>query len=468
MKEKIKTDDGLLRGLGLTAAIMIVIGSMIGSGVFRKPSIMAQQLMSPELLILAWVVAGVVTLFGALTNAEIAGMIDSTGGQYKYFKAMYGDFIAFIYGWATLFVIQTGSQASIAVVFAEYLGYFIKYPTLSKDLESFFIHIPLLGDFYIFQDFGVKLVAILCLLFITGVNYVSVIFGGGVQTFITYLKICSIVLLAILAFIFGNGDMANLVSSGSATGPSGINMIFMFGLALSGAFWAYDGWNNVTFISGEIKEPKRNVPRALFIGTMIVILVYVLINVAYLYVLPIEEIAKTPLVGAALSERIFGRIGGEVISIAIIISTFGAVNGSVLSTARVHFAMARDHLFFAKLGESQKKFLTPGNSLIVQGVWSCILTLTGTFDTISDYVIFSAWLFYMLGAFGVFVLRKKMPDVERPYKVIGYPIIPAIFVIFSFLFLLNSLFSDTQNSLFGLALISVGIPFYFYFKKKKL
>lgn len=467
MKEKIKTSDGLVRGLGLTAAIMIAIGSMIGSGVFRKPSIMAQQLMSPELLILAWVVAGIITLFGALTNAEIAGMIDSTGGQYKYLKVMYGDFIAYLYGWSILAVIQTGSQASIAVVFAEYLGYFIKYPSLSKDLENFFIHIPLLGDFYIFQNFGVKLVAIICLLFVTGINYIGVIFGGGVQTFITYIKIGSIVVLAFLAFFFGNGDINNMVTQSGAITHSGFNMLFMFGLALSGAFWAYDGWNNVTFVAGEVKNPKHNVPKALFISTAVVMVVYLLINVAYLYVIPIDEIAKTPLVGAALSERIFGRFGGEIISIAIIISTFGAVNGSVLATARVQFAMARDGLMPKWLGNSHPKFLTPGNSLLVQGVWSCILTLSGTFDTISDYVIFSAWLFYSLGAFGVFILRKKMPDVERPYKVFGYPYVPAIFVIFSILYLINSFISDTENTLFGVLLICLGIPFYFYLKNKK-
>ena len=470
MKQPVeKTSDGLVRGLSVTAATMIVAGSMIGSGVFRKPSVMAEQLMSPELVLLAWIVAGIFTLIGALTNAEVAGMIDATGGQYKYFRTMYGDFIAFIYGWSILAVIQTGSQASIAVVFSEYLGYFIKYPQFSEEVQKFSIYIPLVGNIYPLQDFGTKAVAILCLLFITGINYVGVIFGGGVQTFITIVKIASILLLAALAFIFGNGSLANLTTDAIPI-HNEYNVLTMFGLALAGAFWAYDGWNNVTFVAGEVKNPKRNVPKALAFGTLIVMAVYLIINIAYMYVLPIDKIAKSPLVGATLAETLFGPIGGSIISIAIIISTFGAVNGSILATARVHFAMSRDGLFFKPLGKSHPKFSTPGISLIVQGIWSSILTLTGTFDTITDYVIFASWLFYGLGAFGVFVLRKKMPDTHRPYKVIGYPVLPALFVVFSILFVGNTLYSDTSNAMMGLILISLGIPFYFYWKyfaKKK-
>lgn len=458
-----KTSDGLVRGLSVTAATMIVAGSMIGSGVFRKPSIMAEQLGSPELVLLAWIIAGVFTLIGALTNAEIAGMIDATGGQYKYFRKMYGDFIAFIYGWSILSVIQTGSQASIAVVFSEYLGYFIKYPQLSDELQKFSIYIPIVGNIYPLQDFGTKAVAIILLLLLTGVNYVGVVFGGGVQTFITFIKIASILLLALFAFVFGNGSISNLTTSMPIINNH-YNILTMFGLALAGAFWAYDGWNNVTFVAGEVKDPKKNVPKALALGTLIVMAVYLIINIAYSYILPIDKIAKSPLVGATMAEEIFGTLGGSIISIAIIISAFGAVNGSILATARVHFAMARDGMFFKSLGKPHPKFSTPGISLIVQGIWSSFLTLTGTFDTITDYVIFASWLFYGLGAFGVFILRKKMPDTYRPYKVIGYPILPATFVIFSILFVGNTIYSDTSNAMMGLILISIGIPFYFYWK----
>jgi len=454
----------LVRGLGLTAAMMIVAGSMIGSGIFRKPATMAGQLMSPELLIIVWIAAGIITFIGALTNAEIAGMIDATGGQYVYFRKMYGDFIAFLYGWSIFAVIQTGSQAAIAYVFAEYLGYFFKYPQLPQSFQDFSIFMPFVGDIHPFLDFGTKAVAILCILFLTGVNYLGVVFGGIVQTIVTFIKIASIIILSLLLFTFGQGSFANVYSGFNIPTETITNIISVIGLALAGAFWAYDGWNNVTFVAGEVKNPQRNIPLALLYGTLIVIAVYVLINIAFLYVLPIDEMSKSPLVAASAAERIFGVNGASIISIAVIISTFGALNGSILATARVQFAMARDRLFFSPLGKIHPKFGTPHVSLIIQGVWSCVLVLSGSFDTISDYVIFAAWLFYMLGAYGVFVLRKKMPEVNRPYKVWGYPYTPIIFIIFSFLFLVNSIISDTQDAAMGSILILSGLPIYLYWK----
>lgn len=454
----------LVRGLSLTAATMLVAGSMIGSGIFRKPATMAGQLHSPELLIIIWVVAGLITFIGALVNAEIAGMIDATGGQFMYFKEMYGDFTAYLYGWSILAVIQTGSQAAIAYVFAEYLGYFFKFPEASKYLQDISLFMPFVGPIHPFADFGTKAVAILCILFLTGVNYVGVVFGGLVQTVITFIKIASIILLAFVLLAFGNGSSANFYYNFHLPTETSANLIAMIGLALSGAFWAYDGWNNVTFVAGEIKEPQRNVSKALLYGTLIVMAVYVLINIAYLYVLPVEEMKNYPLVASAAAEKIFGSMGASIIAVAVVVSTFGALNGSILSTARVQFAMARTKLFFTSLGKIHPKFATPHVSLVVQGVWSAVLVLSGSFDTISDYVIFAAWLFYMLGAFGVFVLRKKMPDAKRPYKVWGYPYTPAIFIVFSFLFLVNSVVSDSQNAAMGLILILLGLPVYVYSK----
>lgn len=454
----------LVRGLSLTAAIMLVAGSMIGSGIFRKPATMAGQLHSPELLILVWVVAGLITFIGALVNAEIAGMIDATGGQFMYFKEMYGDFTAYLYGWSILAVIQTGSQAAIAYVFAEYLGYFFKFPEASKYFQDISLHMPFVGAIHPFADFGTKAVAILCILFLTGVNYAGVVFGGLVQTVITFIKIASILLLSFVLLTFGNGSAANFFYNFHLPAETSANLIAMIGLALAGAFWAYDGWNNVTFVSGEIKDPQRNVPKALLYGTLMVMAVYVLINVAYLYVLPVEEMKNYPLVASAAAEKIFGGMGASIIAIAVVVSTFGALNGSILSTARVQFAMARTKLFFVSLGKIHPKFATPHVSLVVQGIWSAVLVLSGSFDTITDYVIFAAWLFYMLGAIGVFVLRKKMPDAKRPYKVWGYPYTPAIFIVFSFLFLINSVVSDTQNAAMGLILILLGLPVYVYSK----
>lgn len=461
MKEK-KTE--LVRGLSLTAVIMIVAGSMIGSGIFRKPSIMAEQLGSPELLIIIWIAAGLITFIGALINTEIAGMIDDTGGQYEYFRKMYGDFTAYLYGWSILAVIQTGSQAAIAYAFAEYLGYFIKYPQLSQHLQDFSIYLPFVGDIHPLLDFGTKAVAIICIIFLTGVNYVGVIFGGVVQTIVTYVKIFSIVLIAALLLLIGNGSFSNVYTGFAMPHQSTKNLIAMIGLAFAGAFWAYDAWNSVTYVAGEVKNPKRNIPLSLMWGTVIVIFVYVFVNIAYLYVLPIDEMAKSPLVAASAAEKIFGSSGAALISIVVIISTFGALNGSILATARVPFAMARSKLFFKDLGTVHPKYGTPHVSLIVQGVWSCVLVLSGSFDTITDYVIFAAWLFYMLGAYGVFILRKKMPNAERPYKVWGYPYTPIIFIVFSFFFLANTIVSDTSNAMMGLILIAAGLPIYLFWK----
>ena len=457
-------EKDLVRGLGLLAAIMISAGSMIGSGIFRKPATMAGQLMSPELLLFVWIIAGVITFIGALTNAEVAGMIDETGGQFVYFRKMYGDFTAYLYGWACLAVIQSGSQAAIAYVFSEYLGYFFKYPQFSKEIEKFTVYVPFVGDIFPLKDFGTKAVAIICLVFLTTVNYLGVIFGGLVQTIITIIKIVSIILLAVLIIILGSGSFSNVYSGSFFTEHSGGNNFVMIGLALSGAFWAYDGWNNVTYVSGEIKNPKRNVPLGLLFGTSIVIIVYLLINVAYLYILPIKEMAKSPLVAATAADYIFGPIGASIISIAVVVSTFGAVNGSILSTSRIFYSMARSNLFFKNLGNVHYKYRTPHVSLVVLGFWSAILVLTGTFDIITDYVMFAAWLFYGLGAFGVFILRKKLPDTVRPYKVWGYPYTPAIFVIFSLFYLCNTVISDTSNAMMGLLLILIGLPIYVYWK----
>jgi len=456
----------LIRGLTLTAAVMIAAGSMIGSGIFRKPATMAGQLMSPELLIIIWAGAGIITFIGALVNAEIAGMIDATGGQYVYFRKMYGDFTAFLYGWSIFSVIQTGSQAAIAYAFGEYLGYFIKYPELSQAWQDFSVYMPFVGNIHPFFEFGPKAAAIICILFLTWINYLGVVFGGFVQTVITFIKIGSIILLAALLFIFGTGNFSNLNSGFTVPESTLNNLTALIGLALAGAFWAYDGWNNVTFVSGEVKDPQRNIPKALLYGTLIVVGVYVLINVAFLYILPIDVMAKSPLVAASAAEVIFGTSGASIIAIAVIVSTFGAVSASVLTTARVQFAMARDKLFFTPLGKVHPKFGTPHVSLVVQGLWSCVLVMTGSFDTITDYVIFAAWTFYMLGAFGVYILRKKMPDVHRPYKVWGYPYTPAIFVVFSFLFLLNSIIEDTSDAAMGTILILIGLPIYFYWKIK--
>lgn len=462
--------------LGYYTSLMIVVGAVIGSGIFKKPALMAQQLGSAEWLIAVWVITGVVTLFGALTNAEVAGMINVTGGQYVFFQKMYGKLTAYLYGWGVFAVIQTGSIAAIAYIFAQYLGYFIPMPHLAPAWEHWAISIPFIGNIFPFDDIGTKLTTIGCLVLLTYINYLGVMFGGIVQSVFTTLKVLAIGFLVLLSFTSGGGAVSHFTESMPTSTISNIGLLGAIVAAMSGAFWAYDGWNNITYIAGEIREPQKNIPRALFTGTVIIIITYVLVNLAYIFVLPISEMAKSNLVAADVANRALGSWGGAFVAIAVIISTFGTTNGTLLASARVYYAMAKDKLFFKKLGDIHPRYLTPGPSLWVQCVWASLLVLTGTFDTLTDMLIFVSWIFYALGAYGVFVLRKKMPDTPRPYKVWGYPYVPIIFIAFASVYVVWTLVDDIRNfaagtttiinSVAGLALVALGIPLYFWWNRK--
>jgi APA family basic amino acid/polyamine antiporter len=466
----------LARQLGFITAVMLVVGSVIGSGIFKKPALMAGQLGSGELLVLVWIIAGVMTMFGALTNAEIASMITAPGGQYVYFNRIYNKFVGYLYGWSVFSVYQTGSIAAIAYVFADYFGYFFPPFHLSAQLEAVHLHIPGVGDIFPLADLGTKTVTIACVMFLTTVNYFGVRFGGIVQVSFTALKVAAISVIVVLGFALGHGSVNNFTSSVISFSGAGSLLGAML-LAMSGAFWAYDGWINVTYVAGEIKEPQRTIPRALFVGTAIVITVYVLTNLAYLYVLPINVMAQSRLVAADVAEKFFKGYGGAFVSAAVMISTFGTANGTILSSARVYYAMAKERLFFQKMELVHPRYRTPGPSLLLQGVWASLLTLSGTFDQITDQLIFVAWIFYALSAMGVFVLRKKMADVSRPYRVWGYPFVPAIFVAFAVLYVFYTLYSDVTtfvrgesqliNSVMGLLYVVIGIPGYLYWNRKK-
>jgi APA family basic amino acid/polyamine antiporter len=461
--------------LGLITTIAIVVGAVIGSGIFKKPALMAGEVGSTELLLAIWVIAGIITLFGALTNSEVAGLISETGGQYIFFQKMYGEFIAFLYGWSIFIVIQTGSIASVSYVFSEYSQYFFHLPRLPVNVEnSFIIHIPFIGNIFPLENLGVKSLTILVVIILTAVNHYGVKFGGGLSLFFSSAKVLIILFFVLFAF-FSNGSIGNFHSNLPVSQLTNGNLFLGFVAALSGAFWAYDGWNNVTYLAGEIKNPQKNVPKGLFIGTTIVIIVYLLINIAYIYVLPINEMAKSTLVAADAAVKVLGTVGGGFIAAAVMISTFGTSNGTIMASARVYYAMSNRGMFFKSIGKSHKKYVTPSNALWLQAFWTALLVLTGTFDILTDMLIFVSWIFYMLGAYGVFILRKKMPNDPRPYKVFGYPYVPIIFIIFAFFFIIFTLYSDIIgyisgryriiNSLFGLLLLLIGVPFYFIFKK---
>jgi len=453
-------DNELSRRLGLTSSIMIVIGSVVGSGIFLTPSNVAAAVQIPGVMIFVWILTGLLTLAGALTNAEIASQITDAGGQYVFFRILYSDLIAFLYGWTTFIVYQTGSIAAIAVAFAKYFGFFLNLPHFSPSLEAW--QLPLIGNIHPFADIGLKLIAISAIMLLAVINYFGVHFGGFVQNVFTCMKLAAIGGIVFLGFLFGKGSVDHFFPLWGS--PSSGTLLSAIGVAMIATLWSYDGWNGLTYLAGEVKEPQKTIPRALIIGTVAVIIIYAITNLAYLYVLPIDEIAKSNLVAADVMEKIFSGYGGAIISLCVMISTFGTVNATSMTTARVYFAMAKDKLFFSGFSKIHPKYKTPGRSLMIQGVWASLLTLTGTYDQLFTYVIFAGWIFFALGAVAVFIIRKKIPHANRTFRVPGYPYVPIIFVIVATWFVLNTLLVHTADSLVGLLLLLVGIPFYLYYK----
>jgi len=471
MKDKHEVhSSGLLTKLGLYTAILIVISSMIGSGIFKKAAPMSMDLQSGGLILLCWVIAGVVTLIGAATNAEIAGMIAAPGGQYIYFKEMYGKAFAFIYGWSCFSVIQSASIASIAYVFAESVNAVIPLPHLNDSMEQ----ISLFGIFYPFASFGVKSLTIITIIFLTTANYLGVIFGGFISNVFTTLKVLGILLIIFLGLTMSGGSVENLSPLGENPAAQYGSSLGLFGAmfaAMLGAFWAYDGWNNIGYLGGEVKNPKRNIPLALFIGVGTVMVIYLLTNFVYLYVMPVSEMMEiankeNTIIAVEVLRKFLGNGGAFFISILIMVSTFGTTNGTILASSRIYFAMAMDNLFFKSAGNIHPKFKTPYTSLIMQGIWSCMLVLSGTFDQLTDMLIFASFIFYGAGAFGVFILRKKMKDAHRPYKAMGYPVVPLIFVLFCLTLVVVTIIQNPRDAGIGLALVLSGIPFYIFWNRK--
>jgi APA family basic amino acid/polyamine antiporter len=471
---------GLLPTLGLFSTIMLVVGGVIGSGIFRKPGVMAAQLGSPELLLLVWVLAGVITLFGALTNAEIASLIPETGGQYVYFQRMYGPFFAYLYGWAIFAIIQCGSIAAVAYVFAEYATNFVALPELSPTLAEWHFHLPFIGDITPLKEIGTKGLAATLIILLTAVNFIGVRFGGLVQNIFTIAKVAAMLLLVLGAFLLPTGGSAAHFTTPSATVHlSGLALFAGIAAALQGAFWAYDGWNKLTYIAGEVKQPQQNIPLGLLWGMLSVTAIYLLMNLAYAWVLPIDEMAQSKLVAADVADKIFSG-GGRWIAALVMLSTFGTTNAIIMATARVYFSMARMNVFPRFIGNVHPRFHTPGASLVVQGIWSVALLFSGTFDTLTDTLIFVTWVFYAAGAYGVFVMRRKMPAAPRAYKVPGYPIVPWVFILFALIFLGFTVYNDfvtyreaiaagkpaLLNSVFGVALVLVGTPIYFFYRRR--
>jgi APA family basic amino acid/polyamine antiporter len=470
--------EQLPRKLGPWVCISIVAGSVIGSSIFMKPSTMAGQLGSPLMLVLVWIIAGGVSLCGAMINAEIGAMLPETGGQYAWFRHMYGKFFAWLYGWACFIVINTASIAAIAFIAAAYAGYFIPLPHFSSAVEhSMGLRIPVVGTFYPLENAGVKGLAILFILLFTIINQRSVRAGGSIQVVFTVVKVATLVFLSACLLFSGKGEVIHLFQNSPDFDPSFSTVVAGSVAAASGALAAYDGWNNLGFAAGEIRDPQKNIPRGLILGLGICILLYLLTTVAYLYILPVDVMKHSPLVATDALSIAVGPAGAAIIAALVIISALGATNGNILPCARVTYAMAGDGLFFASAGRTGKRFRTPYAALWMQCIVSCLFLLTGSFDMLADLFVFVSWIFYGFGAAGLLVLRKKMRNRHRPFRLKYAWLLTILFVSFTLLYFIITMYSDIKNyvegkspmihSAFGCILLLAGIPLYLYFRKQR-
>ena len=462
---------------GLWTSVSIIIGSVIGSGIFMKPATMAAQLGSPELLIAVWIGAGIISLFGALSIAELATLMPDTGGLYVYFQKIYGEFFAFLFGWACFIVINTAGVASIAYICGTYAEYFIRLPVLSPEAaRGIDLYIPFIGHIFPLENLGVKAITILVVLLLSILNYVSTKAGGKLTLIVTSLKMVAIFLVIVALLFSPSGDASYFLKDSASIQLTGWALVAGIIAATSGAFWGYDGWVNITYVAGEVKDPQRNIPKSLFIGIAACILTYVLINMAFIYVLNIDGVAASTMVASDAAKVITGVVGGGIVALLVFISTAGTTQSNILATTRISYAMAEKGNFFRIFGKVHPVFGTPGNAIMIHAVWTSILVLSGSFDMLTDMVIFMSYIFYAMGAIGVFILRKRMPEVVRPYKVLGYPVVPGVFVLVVGFFLIVTLSNDISNyiqgrspvinSVLGLILTATGIPLYFYFRKK--
>ena len=454
----------LVRALSLRDAIALVL-SVIGTGVFLKTAPMAQLVGSPSKVLLAWLAAGLLSLAGALTYAELGAMMPEAGGEYVFLREAYGDLPAFLFGWASLMLIASGGLAAVSTALASFLGSFVPLNAVwtTHDFQ-------LLGQVVHWRLGVQQVVAVAVILLFSAINSRGVAVGGRVQWLATVAKLGGIAIIVAGAFLLSRtGSWANLKTPVTATiAPAGAGA---FGAAMLAALWAYQGWSNVPMVAGEIEKPERNIPRALIYGMLLVILVYLVTNLAYFFALPFSEILtanstayRDALPIAAKAAQTFSSYGAQIVSIAFMISAIGALNGITLMNARVPFAMARDGLFFGPLANLSETSRAPVNAIWFQGIWACALALSGTFDQITTSVIFAVWLFTALVGASLFVLRRKLPAAPRRYRALGYPVVPALFVLVAAWLVINTLSASPVESGAGLVLIALGLPFFLYFR----
>src|SRR5688500_7415288 len=481
MDPKAEYNYNLIRGLGLIAAISVIIGNVIGTGVFLKARVMTCNVGSLTWAIVAWIAAGLLSLAGALTYAALTAMKPHAAGPYVFLRDSYGRVSSFLFGWMQMFIAKTGSQASVAVVFAialnDYLG-----GALNRTLwETSLFGIP-------YALTSLQIVAVMLIVIFTTLNCLSVKMSGQIATFLTFIKIALVLFVGLGAFLFvTGGTFANfsLAATGGTCegvadavkyGSAEWTFLAGFGAAMLGALWGYDGWDNLSFVAGEVKNPHRNIPVAIIGSVLLIIVLYVGVNVAYFYVLDptaVASVSKDSSVAMVVVSKFFGgditsfATGAAVaiFSVGLMLSSLGTLHTSILSGSRVPYAMAKDGLMFRTFDKVSVNSV-PVNAVLFQGVWASILALSGSFDTLTDYVIFGSWIFYALITSSIFVFRRKYPDAERPYKAWGYPIVPVVFLLVAGWLLINTMMTAPTQAFIGIGLIILGLPVYYYLVSK--
>jgi APA family basic amino acid/polyamine antiporter len=486
-----ESQSGFVKAMTLTDATMLVAGSMIGSGIFIVSADIARNAPSPFWLIMAWVVTGVITLLGALAYGELAAMYPRAGGQYVFLRESMGPLMGFLYGWTLFIVIQTGTIAAVAVAFGRFLG--VLWPAITPDRFGWFPQGDICVTWLGCRDASTqaiqlgltpqRLIALLSVWVLTWINLRGVREGKMIQTTLTLVKTGALALLILLGLTIGRNATAIAANFGAGRFMGDVDVtglfVIAFGTALVGSLFSSDAWNNVTFAAAEVQDAKRNLPKALALGTGLVTLLYIMANFAYLSVLPLPgdangagvlergiQYATQDRVGTAAAEVIFGPAGVVIMAIAILISTFGCNNGLILAGARVYWAMARDGVFFRRAGTLSTHHV-PSTALIVQAIWTTLLCLTGTYGQLLNYVIFAALVFYVLTTIGLFILRRTRPDAERPYRAIGYPVLPALYIVLAAAVALILLIAERTRTeaVGGLVLVLIGVPVYFLWRK---
>jgi basic amino acid/polyamine antiporter, APA family len=457
----------LTRGVGPWAAMAVNVANMIGTGVFLKTRVMTCNVGSAKTVLVVWLAAGLLSLAGTFSYSEIAAIMPEAGGDYVYLRRAYGRLVGFLYGWMAFTVARAGSQAALAVGLAIFMNV-----ALGGALERW--HLEAASHVQNLSLSGLTLVALAAIWTVALINCASVAAGGRTALLLTIAKVGLVLSVGIGAFVFAAGDWGHFAQSGVAGTCEGVASsarggIAGFGAAMLGALWAYDGWQNVAPLAGEIRDPQRNLPRAFVGGTLAVAALYLFVNAAYFFALTPLEIASVPASSSVATEvlkRFLGPLAVSMTAVALMVSSFGALHASVLANSRIPFAMARDGLFFRTLARLSPRSNVPVRAILAQAAWASVLALSGSYDTLTDSVIFASWLFYGLVTASLFVFRKTMPDAPRPYRALGYPVVPMIFLFVTAALLINTFVASPREALRGVALLGAGLPFYWYWARR--